>query len=93
MALQRVQHRGAQGSARVSFSFSFSCCVQGYHDIVNTKVASAIAKLEEVGLTPACCDKFLKTYGKVSGETGRRQEAGGRRQEAGAGGRRQEAGV
>ena len=39
--------------------------VQGYHDIVNEKIASAIAKLEEAGLTPEACEKFLKTYGKV----------------------------
>ena len=38
---------------------------QGYHDIVNEKIASAIAKLEEAGLTPEACEKFLKTYGKV----------------------------
>ena len=39
--------------------------LQGYQDIVNEKVASAIAKLEEAGLTPEACEKFLKTYGKV----------------------------
>ena len=38
---------------------------QGYQDIVNEKIASAIAKLEEAGLTPEACEKFLKTYGKV----------------------------
>jgi len=38
---------------------------KGYQDIVNEKVASAIAKLEEAGLTPEACEKFLKTYGKV----------------------------
>ena len=38
---------------------------QGYQDIVNEKIASAIAKIEEAGLTPEACEKFLKTYGKV----------------------------
>ena len=40
--------------------------LQGYQDIVNEKIATAIAKLEEAGLTPEACEKFLKTYGKVS---------------------------
>ena len=37
----------------------------GYSDMANGKVAEAIAKLEEEGLTPARCEKFLKTYSKV----------------------------
>ena len=37
----------------------------GYHEMANTKVAQAIAKLEESGLTPEKCEKFLATYTKV----------------------------
>ena len=37
----------------------------GYHEMANAKVAQAIAKLEESGLTPEKCDKFLATYTKV----------------------------
>ena len=37
----------------------------GYHEMANSKVAEAIAKMEEEGLTPAKCEKFLKTYSKV----------------------------
>lgn len=33
--------------------------------MANSKVAEAIAKMEEEGLTPAKCEKFLKTYSKV----------------------------
>jgi len=38
---------------------------KGYATIVNEKIASAIAALEEGGLTPETCDKFLRTYGKA----------------------------
>ena len=37
----------------------------GYHEMANAKVAEAIAQQEEEGLSPASCEKFLKTYSKV----------------------------
>ena len=33
--------------------------------MANAKVAEAIAKVEEEGLSPASCQKFIKTYSKV----------------------------
>ena len=33
--------------------------------MANAKVAEAIARQEEEGLTPASCEKFIKTYSKV----------------------------
>jgi len=36
-----------------------------YNEMANNKTAAALAKLEEGGLTPDSCEKFLKTYGKV----------------------------
>ena len=33
--------------------------------MANSKVAEAISKIEEDGLTPSKCEKFLKTYSKV----------------------------
>merc|ERR1719342_1964551 len=38
---------------------------QGYHEMANSKVAEAIAKYEEEGLSPEKCEKFIKTYSKV----------------------------
>ena len=37
----------------------------GYHEMANSKVAEAIAKYEEEGLSPDKCEKFIKTYSKV----------------------------
>jgi len=37
----------------------------GYHEMANSKVAEAISKIEEEGLNPTKCEKFLKTYSKV----------------------------
>ena len=37
----------------------------GYHEMANSKVAEAISKIEEEGLSPTKCEKFLKTYSKV----------------------------
>jgi len=37
----------------------------GYSDMAYSKVASAIAKIEEEGLTPESCEKFIKNYSKV----------------------------
>ena len=37
----------------------------GYHEMANARVAEAVAKVEEEGLTPASCQKFIKTYSKV----------------------------
>ena len=37
----------------------------GYSDMAYSKVGSAIAKIEEEGLTPESCEKFLKNYSKV----------------------------
>ena len=37
----------------------------GYHEMANARVAEAVAKVEEEGLTPSSCQKFIKTYSKV----------------------------
>lgn len=37
----------------------------GYSEMAYSKVASAIAKIEEEGLTPESCEKFIKNYSKV----------------------------
>ena len=65
MGVQRVPDAGSKGLTTLHIPPDPDACPQGYHDIVNEKIASAIAKLEEAGLTPEACEKFLKTYGKV----------------------------
>ena len=37
----------------------------GYQEMANAKVAEAVAQQEEEGLSPASCEKFIKTYSKV----------------------------
>jgi len=38
---------------------------KGYSDMANSKTAATIAKIEEAGLTPDSCEKFISTYSKV----------------------------
>ena len=64
MGVQRVPDAGSKGLTPLHLPPDLDAS-QGYQDIVNEKIASAIAKLEEAGLTPEACEKFLKTYGKV----------------------------